>query len=65
MHPLVSYVLMMVAGFVGFQWCGYLANNIKGIPEQERRLLRLMRWSGIGLTAFGAFLAGRYLLAAG
>ena len=64
MSPLVSYVLMIVAGFVGYQWCGQLENKSDRLPASERSLLRTMRWGGIAIIFIGAALALRHLLVA-
>jgi hypothetical protein len=63
MHPLVTYILMIVAGFVGYQWCRQLAKKAGDLPPGERNLLTTMRWAGIALIFMGAALALRYLLA--
>jgi hypothetical protein len=64
MSPVVSYVLMIVAGALGYQWCAQLEKKSEGLPETQRRLLRTMRWAGIAMIVMGAALALRLLLVA-
>jgi hypothetical protein len=59
----VSYILMIVAGFVGYQWCRHLEKKSAGLSPGERNLLSTMRWAGIGVIVIGAALALRHLLA--
>lgn len=62
MSPLVSYILMIVAGFVGFQWCRQLEKKSGELPSGERSLLNTMRWAGIAMIFIGAALALRHLV---
>lgn len=64
MSPLVSYILMIVAGFIGYQWCRQLEKKSDQLPPGERNLLRTMRWAGIAVIFIGAALALRQLLVA-
>ncbi len=64
MNPLVSYILMIVAGFIGVQWCRQLEKKADQLPPAERRLLGTMRWGGIAIIFIGAALALRHLLVA-
>lgn len=63
MNPLVTYILMIVAGFVGFQWCRQLEKKAGELPPGERNLLTTMRWAGIALIFMGTALALRHLVA--
>jgi len=63
MNPLVSYILMIVAGFIGYQWCRQLEKKAGELPQSERNLLATMRWGGIAVIFIGAALALRHLLA--
>jgi hypothetical protein len=54
---------MIVAGFIGYQWCRQLEKKAGELPPSQRSLLSTMRWAGIALIFMGAALGLRHLLA--